>query len=537
MGFILGLIAAFVVGAAMVEMGFTEPDFELPSRIFSIVCGIIMMLPGLIVVPPAWADYRKKKKEQEEEEKKGAKEKRKILGFLKMQEKVLITEEKSARGQSITAFRESFRQFFLAKYIAENSALQNDVTQLYWNILALQKRKLEKKNVCMEFTSKRIRYGAYPDHTERTYSDGKYEISEVTETLEARKVFYKDGRRIGSEKCSRLANVILVDPKTDKKERVYCLNCGAETTREQLLDGCDYCGTRYSVEDLDEKVSGFSFGHDYDLAYSQYQDARSRFSLWVSLLVGIPIGIFSLIGGIGAVMEGASESNGPIMTLAAVLITVAFVTFSAILLSLVFFYFFIFPGIQILASFLHLVGVNLEALKKAKETDPKIEAGIREEDPLFSRTGFYAHLQNMLATVYMGLSDDEILAFSEGEEAEKEILSQRHIFEDVINVSTNWMRIVSYGMDKGMSQMIVEGYLTLTKERNGRLKREKRHIRLQVSREADCRTKVVAGPSFYRCKGCGRAMNILSGKKCEYCGRVRNMTSMDWTLTHFKIYG
>lgn len=528
MGLILGLLAALIVGAALVELGFTDPELELPSRVFSIICGIIMILPGLAVLPSAWADFWKKRKE--------IKWKTKLFAFLKTDQKVPVTEEGSEREQSINAFWESFRQFFQAKHLEENAPLQNNATQLYWNILALQKRKLEKKNIRMEFNSTRMRFGDYPDHTESTYSDGKYNITEVAETVEARKVFYKDDCKIGSDKCSRLANVVMIDPKVSKDSLISCPNCGSYSTRANLLDGCDYCGTKCTIEDLGERVSGFSFGQDYDLAYAQYQEARSRFSLWVGLIVGIPVSILSLIGAIGAMFNGAAEDSGPIMTITAILITVAFLTFAAVYLSLVFFYFCIFPVIQLVASALHLTGKNLAALKKAKETDPEMEVRIRKDDPLFSRAGLYANLQNMLATIFMGLSDDEILAFAEGEEAEEEIIKHKDQFMDIINVSTEWMRMSSYGIEDGMSRMIVEGHLTFTKEHNGRLKREKRHIRMQVSREAECRTQAVAGPSFYKCKGCGRSMNILSGKKCSYCGRERKLTSMDWALTQFKIY-
>jgi len=530
MGLILGLIAAFIVGAAMAEMGFTEPDFELPSRIFAIICGIIMMVPGMIIVPQALADYRKQKKK---EEKGGI---GRLWGFLKTEQVVPVEEEGSDRERGITAFRESFREFFRAESLEENAALQKDVTQLHWNILALQKRKLEKKNIRMEFDSERMRYGDYPDYVEKSYSDGKYRITEVAETLEARKVFYKEGRKIGGDRCTRLASFVLIDPRADGRGLVSCPSCGAMATRENLLDGCDYCGAKCTVEDMGENVSSFSFGQDYDLAYAQYQDVRSRFSLWVGLIVGIPISVLSLVMAVVAVFDGAAAGSGPIMTVASMLITVAFVTFAAVYLSLVFFYFFIFPGIQIIATVLHITGKNLEALKKARDTDPYMETKIRKDDPLFSRMGFYDNLQNMLATIFMGLSDDEILAFSEGEEAEREILTHKEMFRDVINASVNWMRITSYGIEEGMSRMIVEGYITLTKELDGKLKREKRHIRLQVSRDADCRTKAVTGPSFYRCKGCGCSMNILSGKKCESCGGVRDITSMDWAITHFKMY-
>lgn len=77
--------------------------------------------------------------------------------------------------------------------------------------------------------------------------------------------------------------------------------------------------------------------------------------------------------------------------------------------------------------------------------------------------------------------------------------------------------------------------LLLPAKKNGGLIREDRHIRLLASRDAACRTKAVAGPVVTKCAGCGNSMSILSGKKCEYCGRIRKMSSIDWAITHFEL--
>lgn len=44
MGLIIGLLLAFIAGLAMIEMGFTDPEFTIGSRIFMIICGIIMAI-------------------------------------------------------------------------------------------------------------------------------------------------------------------------------------------------------------------------------------------------------------------------------------------------------------------------------------------------------------------------------------------------------------------------------------------------------------------------------------------------------------
>ncbi len=392
-GATLGLILAFFAGLALVEMGFTEPDLEMASRIFSIICGIIMVLPGLMLFPSMIGEWRKKRTEVQSQV--GGKTGviagwLSALKFLVFMKKEPVLEDRGETEELLHSFRDSFDAFFHDKDIRENTLLQSTSTQVYWNILGLQKKRLDRKGLTMEFSSQRMAYGEYPKVTEKTFFDGKYQITEVSESVTAKKIFKTEEKVLGQEQCTRIARYRLLNAKKTNGDKIICPNCANQATRENLLDGCDFCGTKFTVEDLGLRVSDFDFRNDYDLEYDIYRDARSRFSLWVGLLVGIPIGILSLIGAIGAILGGAAEGSGIFMIIVSILLTVAFLVFAMVTLSLCFFYFFVFPAIQAIASAIHLSKYRLATLKESKRTDEVIEKKIKETDPLFSLVGFYS---------------------------------------------------------------------------------------------------------------------------------------------------
>ena len=53
------------------------------------------------------------------------------------------------------------------------------------------------------------------------------------------------------------ANYSILSAKQIGTSEIVCPNCGNATTRENLIDGCDYCGTKFTVEDLEDRVNDF----------------------------------------------------------------------------------------------------------------------------------------------------------------------------------------------------------------------------------------------------------------------------------------
>ena len=537
MGLIIGLLLAFIAGLAMIEMGFTDPEFTIGSRIFMIICGIIMALPGPMILLPSLLSKVNRTKEKNTSGKPGLKN---LLLSLLSHIKFLVfltrepdTEDDNPVRRHLSSFRAAYSEFFVSPRVPENAPLQQEATQIYWHILALQKRRLEKRSLTMEFQSARMRYGDFPSVAGRNYFDGKYEITEMSETLEASKIFKAGEQILGKDTCTQVARFRLLDAKKQGPTKIVCPNCGNLSTRENLLDGCDFCGTKFTIEDLGMRVSDFSFRPDYEIEYAKYKDARSRFSLWVGLLIGIPVAILSIIGAIGAILGGAADGTGPFMKICACVLTVAFCTFAAVYLSLCFFYFCIFPFVQLVASSVHVAKKRMNVLKTQEQIDSRLEAQIRQNDPLFSVAGFYSAMQNKLSTIFYGETEPELCAFAEGAEAEQAILAIKDTFKDVINVETDWLRIAAFRINGTQAEIIAEAMLTFTHEYADKLQHRSRLIRCKVVRDASCHTQSVSAPSLLTCESCGAPLSFLEGKTCAHCGSIRRISKFDWAIAEY----
>ena len=113
---------------------------------------------------------------------------------------------------ALAGFRQDYAKFFAEDGISENSAVQSDTTQLFKNVLDLQKKRLDKLGIKMEFRSTRKQYtenGVRKD----TFFDGKYEITDVDEEIEAKRKYTKDGRKIFLRTSNQVAHHTMLDAK------------------------------------------------------------------------------------------------------------------------------------------------------------------------------------------------------------------------------------------------------------------------------------------------------------------------------------
>ena len=419
--FFLGLFL-ILCGLGMIEMSFTEFE-EWGSIISCAVFGLLFIVGGGALI---WLEYAP-----------SAEDIKSFLG-LNVLEGVksevspgfaVLKDDKNADEILLRAFRRDLSAFFRQGGITENSDIQNDVTQLFWHILALQKKRLDNKGLTLEMTSERMCYRDIVPVRENSFSDGKYKIADVSETVEAKRTFRKqDGRVLTVIKSLETAWYRLLEAPRQGDGEIACPNCGTYASRENLIDGC---GTKFTVEDLDKRVSDFAFRPDYEVEYAKYTAARATYGRRAGLLIGVPAFLLSLIG--AASVSGSFEA-GPVMTVTAVLFSAAFCTFAAVYFGLLGFYFLIFPFIQAKASLVFMGKKHLQEMKKRGGRDEANEQKVRRHDALFSLNGFFSDVQNKLAVIHFADNGQAAAAFAEGEQAETQIGAQLSDYADVVSM-------------------------------------------------------------------------------------------------------
>lgn len=418
----------------------------------------------------------------------------------------------------LQAFRKDMSNYYSTKGIAENDAMQSATTQYYKNILDLKKKRLDKLGVKMEFNSERRRYTKNPVRSKK-YFDGKYEINEVDEELESLTKYSKDDTSLLVRHQSGLAHYTMINACQTGEDEVVCPNCGNPSTRENLMDGCDYCDTKFTVEDLGEKVSDFSIQDDYEIAYAKYKDKRG-FYLSKAAAIFFSISYIIVVLSITLLMfdeeERYAQDPDPASPL---ILLIGFVAISAIAaivmatIAMLFYTVSIFPMIEIGASLKYNSEKKLDALKKSMDKSQIQEQKVKSFDPLFSVNSFFSNIQNKLFAV--------IFSNKSGEYEE---------FKNVIDYDVESMEFTDYRVENGFQNADVAVSLKLYTLSANKINESTQKFKLQFIKSADCKTKAICSPSIMRCRGCGATLSIENNYVCSFCGNKVDLKMFDWEM-------
>ena len=452
---------------------------------------------------------------------------------LKNELKDLVTEDQSGKQDSdaterlITGFRNSLRDFFDTPGLPENSLLQNTATQLYWHILYLQKRRMDQMGITLDFDAVRKSYGGV-SVIKHKHFDGKYMITDAKERIEATREYKKDHKVIHKKKDSELAHYSMLNAKRASKEnRVICPNCGNPTTRENLLDGCDYCGTKFTVEDLGNRVSSFGLRQDYQVAYDKYTDAREHYGTRAFLLGAVPIFIICMIYGLFIMEE---LDSGLFMHFAATFFSSAV---CAALMGYVVKYGFwvtLFPVLQLKQSITYRTRKKLKELKQRESKNDSIEKEIRGFDERFSLEHFFSNIQNKLAAIHYAANNSQARAF-----AAIELSPYLEYYNDVADMDVTEMELLDFHHDESSQYIHMKAIANLTRFKGNRCRETSETLELKLTKSAACKTQAVCGPSVLKCKNCGASISLLNGGRCEYCDSELNLWEHDWVIAEYSI--
>ena len=443
----------------------------------------------------------------------------------------MVTEDQTGEEDAddtdalVSSFRASLGAFLAAKGLPENSPLQTTATQIYWHILALQKRRMDKKGVTLRFSAERKKYGGV-SLRKKTYFDGKYSITDVSEAIAATRVYEKQGAPELRRKDNELAHYSILHAQRASDDGIVCPNCGNTTTRENLLDGCDFCGTKFSVEDLGSRVSSFALREDYRIAYDKYRDSRRYYGTRAFLAGAIPIFLLSLIGMIYASID---LKEGVVMSIVACAFGAAFCAGAAGLFTMYGFWFTIFPLIQAKKSLGYYTKQALEKRKQAESRNDAITEKIRAFDPLFSLEAFFSGLQNKLAAIHYAERNREIRAFAPGLRE-----TELQAYRNVVDMDVTESELLNYDTAENVQRMEMRVSVELTRAEERRFTRDRETIRLKLEKSASCKTQAVCAPTVLRCRGCGASISLAEGGSCTYCGRELDLREYDWVVTDYR---
>lgn len=519
---IIGLIL-FLIGGAMVEtpiMGYLNGEFGIVHIVFGVLFGALFFVPGAIMIFYGAKDGIKKRLEQPIKD---------VLEALKPG----FREAKgtSFLDQKLVNFREHYSEFFRKEHISQNEPIQKDVTQIFRNIMQLQKNRLNRLGLTCELVMKRMAYTSGDNIRFTGYSDGKYSIMDVTEQVAAKTIYKQGSQEIYTKTDKETATYTLIQAKNIGAETVICPNCGVETTREALLDGCDYCGTKFTVEDLGSRIAVFAFRPDEKLRYEKY--ARTRNKIVTIAIIAAVLAVFlgfTVFAVYNAPSLLAEANGGIILTLLASIFAILVASPVYILSFLIVYSGIILPVLAILGIIGYFVARKYRKMQNRPMLARGLEKSIRKEDPNFSIANFYSCLQNKISSVIYAENADEIQTFARGN-----LTGLLGKYSDVVGMDVDYMEITSFTRDDKLQYADVDAHLFLTRYNGKRCKVKKETMHVKLLKSAASKTQVVCAPAVQRCCGCGASLDIFRGKRCEYCGRELDLMQYDWVIDEIRI--
>ncbi len=507
-------LATFFIGLGLTSTAFSNrAEYSVGSFLFTLITGFLMLFGSAVFFAklciPAWNNKEKSLKDEVNE-------------FIKADQKG--DEDADEYDSLITDFRKSFQDFFRGDNSRINSSLQHTSTQLYWHILSLQKTRMKKLGVQMGLSVERRKYDGV-SITKDSYFDGKYVITEAKERIQAERT-YSFNNITFVKKYNEVANYNILNAKENfENKTIICPNCGNPASKENLVDGCDYCDTKFCLEDLGTKVSNFAFRRDHEIEYAKYKDRRKFYIRKAFTICSIPIFIISFIS-ILFVSKGDADIA---MRITGAFFGAAFMGGALGYLGSVFFAFFIFPFIQLKNSVVYESKSFLKKARSHEKENQQIIDALKQKDPLFSREFFYSNIQNKLAAIHYADSNDMVSVFSELELGNLLKNYSSTVDMDVIDID---MKSATFGPD--FTNIVLQMTLSLTNLVASRFVESKETVQLVLEKSADCKTKTICEPSAFRCKGCGAPISLLTGGHCEYCGATLNLKNFDWVIKEYR---
>ncbi len=509
-------IAMNAAGFGLLETPFATKDSSLLAKICGVIFGALLLFAGWTVLIMEFKVVKEGIREKKDELKKS------------------LENAETEPMDRLSKFRKDYALFLQSGSQQENPEVQNDVTQIYENILELRRRRLSSLNVRFAFKSIRTSHSKFlPPVDSVHFSDGKYEIEDVKEDIAATSEYFKNEKLLYSKTDNDIAHYTIASARHISANEIACPNCGATQTKEQLLDGCDYCKTKFMVEDLSEKITDFALRRDYELQYARYKSVRKRFTPYVGFGTEAVVCVFYIIYLLFNFKNLTAEMETGILAYLSIgLFTAIIAAIPFAFIAIAIFNTFIFPFIQLGASLNYVSNKILDKQKKAESNNRRMQDLVKNTDPNFSISAFYSNIQNKLATVFFAETNAQINAF-----AVSDLSGLKEKYKNVIDFETEYICMKDYSVKDNLQRARLEVAVKLVLLDGDKSSVKKENLEMLVTKSADCKTQVVCPPSLLICKGCGASLSLLEGKKCSYCGNEIDLEKHDWVIREYKEIG
>ena len=445
-----------------------------------------------------------------------------------------IVEDYNQLTRNMSSFKEVYSEFMNNIGSSKiNSKIQDYATQILWHCIYLQKKRMEKLGIQIGLESSRLSYSKKSDPVRSTlYFDGRYNVNDVYEEIYSVKTFRHENRNIKKVYNKEVAHYTFLSAKNVGKDEIVCPNCGSLSSRSNLIDGCDFCGTKFTIEDLDNRIASFGFRRDFEVMEGKREAIKKVIFPWFFFAGGMPFAY------IGFLIPFISVKNMEISLPFAIIffyLQVIMGLLAAVVFSVLGFVFvaismwFIVPVIMLFNQFFKFLNSKLVYRSKGKlYSENRMAQKVRKKDPLFSIQSFFGGVQNKLYAIHFADKRNQVNAFSD-----LDLSEYLKKYEKVVDIETLSLSMDLYRVKKGIQIATVRAELLLREFKDNKIKNRKEFLKLQLEKSEHCKTQAVCALSILKCTKCGGNLSLLEGKICKFCGNELDMKEHDWVITEY----
>ena len=372
--------------------------------------------------------------------------------------------------------------------VAENPMKRG--TQEHWYSLYLEKKRLENHRCKVQYTQyKHVPYNpTEAADTVYTYrKDGKYMVCQASQMTSIEKNYIRDGVIIGKEKQTRDVTYYIL--RSQNEEGLYiCPNCGVEQSLDELLDGCDYCKTKFDISAYDDKVMSVMKNK------TTFDTREGNIS---SIMGGGVLAAFGIVGVIFGLM-------GALFTLGLSLI---FVPIGALLVYL---------------GFKGAIDSN-----KGVTQNTNWKNQIKEKNQDFSEEEFIGSLDCKLKSIHYASTPQELAAF-----VKCDIAPFVKSYQNIINCEIGKISFKNYRVEGDFQYLDIHREIEVLQDCDTHLQPAKGVVGVTLAKRISYKLK--NDVTLYRCDGCGASISLVEGGKCTYCGNEMDYAAYDWIVVGYK---
>ncbi len=395
--------------------------------------------------------------------------------------------------------------------------VQDETTQVYCQSMKLSKDRLDKHGLTMEVEyDRRAKKGnelfLFEDTRLKENEDNKNVTTEVEENITAKRIFYKDGKKIFFKKAKEICHADFLSSAVEGDE-VCCPNCANVAKLEEFRNGCAYCNAKFTVKELEEKVSGYSFREDVGRHMENFLKGVNK-GLAI-FLIALPFLCFFLLTKAVDVPQYQKLKLADIYTLLAIFAGVGMIALPCTI------------GIMTIFTRSYVDGTKDYYKGRIKL--------FRCSEPIPKTVSMNDFAQNLewkfrnLLLAEKGLKSNVFAGCNVSAITEES--------KNVVDCSLTTLDVEQFRTTEEHYALSAQVHMRCYKYVGDKIKdvTEKYNIKMKCRRDVEERK--LSAIRQYICEGCGSNVDILGSGKCAYCGREADFSELGWTFDSLEYAG